>query len=283
MKFVSSTAALVASLVLGNCLAAAEPNPLTEDIAPRALKALVNKGCYKAVGASMEQKNKDTFQSYGECQKTCVEKYKKGVMALTKGLYCWCGDKLPKSDAKTDKDECNKKCGGFDKDKCGGKSAFTVFVTGYVDEDEIEEEEAKQTSTSESATSTSPPESTSTKSSETVVVTPTGGEEKKSGGPNKAGIAAGVVVGVVALAAIIGGAFFFLKYRKRKEVMEEYRRNANISNFVAGGKPYSEGSMSDSRLDPAIMSQRRQSNGSIADDQDFSRRILKVTNPDGHY
>jgi cell wall integrity and stress response component len=83
---------------------------------------------------------------------------------------------------------------------------------------------------------------------------------------------------VIAIAGLAGGAFFFLKYRKRKEVVEEYRRNATISSFVAGGKPYSESS-SDSRLDPNLMSQRRRSNGSIADDQDFSRRILKVRWP----
>jgi cell wall integrity and stress response component len=30
-----------------------------------------------------------------------------------------------------------------------------------------------------------------------------------------------------------------------------------------------------------VMMQRRMSDGSIADNQDYSRRILKVTNPDG--
>jgi cell wall integrity and stress response component len=34
--------------------------------------------------------------------------------------------------------------------------------------------------------------------------------------------------------------------------------------------------MSDSRFDGDFMAQRRQSNGSIDDDQDFSRRILQV-------
>ena len=56
---------------------------------------------------------------------------------------------------------------------------------------------------------------------------------------------------------------------------EEYRRN------VAGGygaKPptSSAGSVSDARLEPSVMMQRRQSDGSIADNQDYSRRILKV-------
>jgi cell wall integrity and stress response component len=67
-------------------------------------------------------------------------------------------------------------------------------------------------------------------------------------------------------------------------VEEEYRRNAAVSDFIAGGAgkpPHSSGgssSFTDMRLDPAVMAQRRMSDGSIADNQDYSRRILKVTN-----
>ena len=35
-------------------------------------------------------------------------------------------------------------------------------------------------------------------------------------------------------------------------------------------------SVTDSRLEPSVMFQRRMSDGSIADNQDYSRRILKV-------
>lgn len=143
-------------------------------------------------------------------------------------------------------------------------------------------DEKSSTSSSSSSSSTeseSESQSTTTseeKAEETATVTPTdeAEEDEEGGGPNVAGIAAGVVVGVVALCGLIGGAFFFMKHRKRQEAVDEYRRNATISSFVAGGKPFSESS--DSRMEPSMMSQRRQSNGSIADDQDFSRRILKV-------
>ncbi len=112
-----------------------------------------------------------------------------------------------------------------------------------------------------------------TSAQETTIITTTHAPE--SSGPNKAGIAAGVVVGIVALTAIAGGVFFFLRNRKKRAIEEEYRRN------VAGGygpKPpaSSAGSASDSRLEPSVMMQRRQSDGSIADNQDYSRRILKV-------
>ncbi|KAL8673552.1 MAG: hypothetical protein Q9168_002041 [Polycauliona sp. 1 TL-2023] len=131
-----------------------------------------------------------------------------------------------------------------------------------------------------------------------VAVTPAE-SPKPSKGPNTAGIAAGVVVGVVVLCALGGGLFFFLRRRKRRALEEDYQRNpANPFETETESKPpASSHSMSDSRLEPSVMMQRRQSDGSIADNQDYSRRILKVgvdlayrynrtdsvqvTNPDG--
>ena len=96
-------------------------------------------------------------------------------------------------------------------------------------------------------------------------------------GPNKAGIAAGVVVGVVCLAGIIAGVLLYLRRKRRREVEEEYRRHAAVNSFPGTGKLHtSNSSMNDSRLDPEVML-RRQSDGSIADNQDYSRRILKVS------
>jgi cell wall integrity and stress response component len=117
-------------------------------------------------------------------------------------------------------------------------------------------------------------------SGQTVVVTAssTAGAAGGSSGPSTAGIAAGVVVGIIAIAAIGGGIWFFLRARARREVEEEYKRQVAVNAFINGGKPGSSaGSSPDSRLDPVIMTQRRMSDGSIADNQDYSRRILKVS------
>ena len=103
-------------------------------------------------------------------------------------------------------------------------------------------------------------------------------DKSKKSGPNVAAIAAGVVVGIVLIAAIAGGIFIYIRNQKRREIEEEHRRNAAVSSFAAaGGKPpLSAGSsFSDTRLDPVVMA-RRESTGSIADNQDYSRRILKV-------
>ncbi|KAL3951753.1 hypothetical protein ACCO45_013470 [Purpureocillium lilacinum] len=98
--------------------------------------------------------------------------------------------------------------------------------------------------------------------------------------PNTAGIAAGVVVGVVGVAAIIGGIFFFVRRRRNAEIEEDHRRNAAVNAFINGSKPPGSSgsiSMTDARLDP-VMAHRRMSDGSIADNEDYSRRILRVTN-----
>ena len=111
-----------------------------------------------------------------------------------------------------------------------------------------------------------------TSAKETVITTTD--TPPSPGGPNKAGIAAGVVIGVVAVAAIVGGVFLCLRNRKRRAIEEEYHRN--LAGSYGPKPPSTAGSMSDSRLEPSVMFQRRQSDGSIADNQDYSRRILKV-------
>lgn len=104
------------------------------------------------------------------------------------------------------------------------------------------------------------------------------------GGSNTAGIAAGVVVGVLAIAGLVAGLFFWMRQKKRKEAESEYAKRTQVSDFMRGAherKPPSTGysHMSDTRLDPEAGAHRN-SVGSLADNQDYSRRILRVANPD---
>jgi cell wall integrity and stress response component len=132
---------------------------------------------------------------------------------------------------------------------------------------------------SSSSSSTTPKSSTAAPTSTAAAIataSATAAPEEDSK-PNTVGIAVGVVVGVLALAAILFGVWFLLRRRRQKQAEEDYRRNAaNVNAFVNGGKLHtSNSSMNDSRLDPSFVD-RRQSNGSIADNEDYSRRILKV-------
>ena len=95
-------------------------------------------------------------------------------------------------------------------------------------------------------------------------------------GPNKAVIAAGVVVGIVVVAALVGAVFFIMRHKKNKALEQERRRHEAMTALATGEKPPSTYSLADSRLEPSVMFQRRQSDGSIMDNQDYSRRILKV-------
>jgi cell wall integrity and stress response component len=188
----------------------------------------------------------------------------------------------------------------------GGHNYWQVFLTGTKNNvDSYSGSSSSSSSSSPSTTSsgsstTSPPSSqsaavsTSIAPGTTIVVTmpssqqqteapeaSTGPKSDKGSSTNVAGIAAGVVVGVVALAGIAIGLFFFMRHKKRKAAEEDYKRT-QVGDFMRHGGTSSEGkppntgysNMSDSRLDPEA--NKRNSIGSIADDQDYSRRILRV-------
>ncbi|KAI9771401.1 MAG: hypothetical protein M1835_006429 [Candelina submexicana] len=272
------------------------------------LKSMTDKGCFSSSG-SLQDQGSNGFQSPGKCQCFCVN-LGKPVMATSGGTNCWCGDLIPAASSKVDSGQCNAPCNGFDKTNCGGNKAWSVSLTGL--QANVANEGGSGSSSSTQTPGSTPPTSSPSPNSPTPVIIETAsvvtaggptvfvtapGQSTPSSGPatassiapkpsskgtNTAGIAAGVVVGIVVLAAILGGGYLFLRSRKRRAVEEEYRRNAAISSAAAADKPPgSAGSMSDSRLEPSVMMQRRQSDGSIADNQDYSRRILKVTNPDG--
>ncbi|KAL6709582.1 Protein SLG1 [Coniothyrium glycines] len=228
-------------------------------------------GCFET-GVPLENHGDYLFRSPGNCQLICIEQGKP-VMGLSDGVNCWCGDLIPPKDSIVPNATCDTTCSGDKTVKCGGPGVLWVALTGttrnrvdnYVPDD----------SSSSSSSSTS----TSTSSAPTASKSAPPPPPEDGGNTNTVAIAVGVVVGVIGLAGILFGVWFFLRKRRQRQAEEDYRRNAaNVSSFVNGGKlQTSNSSMNDSRLDPSFMD-RRQSNGSIADNEDYSRRILKVTN-----
>ncbi|KAJ5638091.1 hypothetical protein N7490_007970 [Penicillium lividum] len=290
---------VVSSLLLATGSLAA-PTKTSNNLAPRA-STLV--GCYSS-SEGLSDKTSYEYQSSGWCQLRCIgDNY--AAFALTDGSYCLCGNELPPSSDKVDSSNCDVTCNGWPDDMCGGTNYFSVYTTGL--ETTVESVSATTTADSSSSTGTGSSSNnsnsnnstsnatasetdstggtaTTNSSGQTVYVTDTSKndaaasasaqaakqqeEQRESKSHNTAAIAAGVVVGVVGIAAIAGAAFFV--YRSRKQKAQGYR----------GRRDSGPSSMSDSRFDGQYMAQRRQSNGSIDDDQDFSRRILQVTNPD---
>ncbi|EPS33316.1 hypothetical protein PDE_08278 [Penicillium oxalicum 114-2] len=296
-------------LSMSSLLFSATPAMATyiDRLVPRNSMTLV--GCYSSKEGLSDQVSY-TFQSSGWCFDRCNGK-KAAVFALTSGTDCLCGTELPPSSSKVDSSKCNTACAGWPQDMCGGSDYYSLYTTGL--ESDVPAVSATtasgSTSTSGSGsnsgngkgsgsgaeTNTNPAQSATSNpnsggnSAPSVVTDAVGhtttytsyaeqtttdisGAIKSS--HNTAAIAAGVVVGIVGLAALAGAAFFF--YRSKKQNAEGGFRG------TAGGygRDSQPPSMTDSRFDGDYMATRRQSNGSIDDDHDFSRRILQVTNPD---
>jgi len=271
--------ALAASwLLLQGVNATPRPDPIqsiaTATTTP-AMNALTAVGCY-STPEPLADHGAYTFQSKGNCQPICYE-LQMPVMGLVNGTNCWCGPLMPPTNSLVDNSSCSTPCGGIDTEMCGGDNFWTVYLTGITRNKIAHLDPASLTGT---AGSPSTKTSVSATLPATVVVTASSAPQK-SGGGSKVGIAVGVVVGIVALVGIIAGALFFLRFKRRRDAEEEYKRQAAANAFVNGGKSHgSQGSINDSRLDPELLAGRRESTGTIADNQDYSRRILKVRNPD---
>ncbi|KAI0023408.1 hypothetical protein F4780DRAFT_786881 [Xylariomycetidae sp. FL0641] len=268
--------AAAAFLAVGPLLAAADGTKaslLEEPTEAPVLGTDTVHGCYKSLG-TLKHNSENQFNTQGLCAGICRDKEGKAV-AATYATSCFCGDEYPNSDDLDDDSKCDEPCPGYGDVACGGLDHWTVYNTGK--RVSVGEAPAKSKSTSSSASAST----TTDAAGKTVTASAVPEKEDNSGGgTNTVGVAVGVVVAVLVIAAIGGGAFFWMRRKKHGEMEEESRRNAAVNAFIAGGgkPPSSSGglSMSDARMDPIM--NRRLSDGSIADNQDYSRRILRVTN-----
>ncbi|KAM0301032.1 hypothetical protein HYE67_004681 [Fusarium culmorum] len=251
-------------------------------VAKPVLNEMKGQGCWKSNG-NMTKVYSGTSTTSGFCWNKCKTKY--AVFAL-QADSCYCGQLYPQEGDEVDDDKCDWECPGYPYEACGAlKKYYSVFNSGlelgpdnYVEEKSTSSAAPSSTEAA-SSTTTGGDSAASTQTDDTAASSEAASEPKKDG-PNVAAIAAGVVVGVVIVAGIGGGAIFFVRRRRNAEIEEEHRRNAAVNAFINGSKPPGSSgsiSMTDSRLDP-VMAHRRLSDGSIADNQDYSRRILRVTN-----
>ncbi|ESA41838.1 hypothetical protein GE21DRAFT_9820 [Neurospora crassa] len=221
---------------------------------------------------------KDLGVSSGLCFQWCKDN-KTTVAAMSQGDQCWCGTEYPPESAQTDIQNCDITCSGYNLEYCGGADTWSVYNLGVP---KVANSKPKVSSTSAAPSSTAAAKTSSISSavSEPTVTTTESilPDDSKKGKSNTAGIVAGTVVAVVVVLSAVGGVFLFMRRKRNKEIEDEHRRNAAVNAFVGKPPSTSDGmSMADARLDPVLV-QRRLSDGSIADNQDYSRRILRVTN-----
>lgn len=241
------------------------------------LRELTSLGCF-ATAAPMIDHGPYDFQSKGNCQPICWL-LQQPIMGIVNGTNCWCGSLIPPEELKVDDAKCNTPCAGIDTEFCGGNNLWTVYNSGYsrnqianLPVESLSSSVAAKPSTTQPVVVVTEAPSASASSS---------GSSSSGGGSSKVGIAVGAVVGVIAIVGIIGGVLFWLRWKKRRDAEEEYKRQAAVNAFVNGGKGHnSTPSLNDSRLDPEVLAAgRRDSSGTIADNQDYSRKILRV----GHH
>lgn len=261
-----------APLLLATAVAAANSQVKGQQIPAETpiVNALKSHGCYKSKGILEDPKGYiESSVTSGYCNNEVCNKSNSTVLGL-RGSTCYCGFEYPPEEDLVEDKNCNYPCPGYPYEACGSVSGtfYSIFNTGV----RVDVDSSEPSSSSASTSSASEPTGASTTSAAS-----NNGSEKKS--TNVGGIVGGVVCGVVIALAAIGGVFFYLRRKRNKEIEEEHRRNAAVNSFIGHKPPSSSGglSISDARLDP-VMAQRRMSDGSIADNHDYSRKILRVTN-----
>lgn len=279
MKTTTLLAVAIATALPAFAATTTAASGIEEPSAAPTLGAQVVQGCFSSWG-NLIFNSTPSFNSKSACAVDICYAGGFQVAATTGGNQCYCGNEYPPKDSVVDDSKCDVPCPGYGLQACGGIEFYTVYNTGIM----LSVKYSPENDTSSSATPSVVASSTVISGGQTSVVyvtsSPTGAPDDNKGGAPMGGIIAGVVVGVVVLGAAFGGLWFYMRQKRNREIEEEHRRNAAVNAFMGGKPPGSSGGYSmetDTRLDP-VMAQRRMSSGSIADNQDYSRRILRVTN-----
>lgn len=159
-------------------------------------------------------------------------------------------------------------------------SGSTVVVMSTVAVSATPTSSASESQTQSTSSSSTSPSSSSSSSS---------GSSKPSKKTNLIGPVVGGVVGGVGLIALVSVLFFFLRRRSSKSRDAELadsayydaikRDNSTVARPLSN--PFlSKEEFTDQRLNPVMLGRRRISEGSLADEADYSRKILRVANPD---
>ncbi|BDD59607.1 hypothetical protein MAP00_004802 [Monascus purpureus] len=266
--------------------------------------------CSKQNTGSSFKANYSTFQSVGNCQDVCNAEYAFGILQK---FYCWCSNDAPGDT--TDVSDCNTGCPGYPNDPCGSLSdnlfayiemslhAPSTTIGGTTSTTSTSSTSHSSTSSSSSSSSSStitttsaPAETTSSESvGQIVPITihatptsqPTVHPDHKSSGLSGGGIA-GVVIGCVGgVALILAAVGFYIAKRRSRSRDTSYA--GSVQNMLPDGRQRSSSTtmrmptFTDNRLKTDTIlfpNGRRDSSVSLQDNEDYSRPVLRLTNPD---
>ncbi|KAL4877481.1 hypothetical protein BJY04DRAFT_198052 [Aspergillus karnatakaensis] len=259
--------------------------------------------------------NFSIYQSNGNCEEHCQG----SAFAILQEKNCWCSDIAPNEDTNVDASDCDDGCPGFPDDWCGNSTEGLYAYIQIGSPSGTASASSTSTSTTRESTSTTSSTSSTTTSSTShpTTVTETHGnqvttitvgdtnptspadeaqESNDDGGSGiSGGTIAGIVVGVVGgIALVVAAIIFFLA--KRRSRSEEDLKGPQMGYANAAG-PFSDnhssgGSPSTPQRVPTFTDNRLNTgavlypNGappsevSLHDNQDYSRPVLRLTNPD---
>ncbi|KAJ5995045.1 Carbohydrate-binding WSC subgroup [Penicillium waksmanii] len=255
----------------------------------------------------------DTYQSNGACKTTCAS-YALGVL---QGKKCWCTNIVPSSSSQKATSKCDTSCPGYPDDSCGSAAdgVFAYVSVGSKKPTSTEGGSGGTTTTSTSSTSSTSTtgnivkETTSGGQIKTITVagssstagadtSNTQASDEKSG--LSGGSIAGIVIGVLGGLALLGGLIFLIFfYRKRARSASPIPSNADMadnrtsqgSSFVRGVFPQGsdgagnglgrQNTYTDNRMKNVYQGHAsRDSSVSLQDNEDYSRPVLRLANPD---
>lgn len=224
----------------------------------------------------------DSYQSSGACRSSCSG-YAYGIVQYSN---CWCSNYAPSSTVSLS--NCDEECPGYPSNSCGGDGFFTYYLfqqaSGTMNSSgSLVNSTASYASGTKTITQTpsvslvtvTRVDSSSTSSSGATGSSNANQSKDSSSSSMSTGAIIGIVVAVVVVIVLCILGFVIYKRRRANKLINEYK-NAAAREKTANSYRI------DQRLEP-VMLQRPESSGSmdLSDEQDYSRKILRITNPDG--
>ncbi|KAJ5280404.1 Carbohydrate-binding WSC subgroup [Penicillium angulare] len=246
----------------------------------------------------------NNYQSNGACEDTCAS-YGLGILQYKD---CWCSNVAPANSSTVETTKCDSACPGYPSDSCGSASkgvyAYILInsksISSTATAASISHTEAGTTTTANVALTTSAngdvktitvAASESTSSSDATTSSTSDKGSSGLGGGSIAGIVVGVVGGLALVGALVFLIFFYRKRARSASPVpsgDMTDRNSQASNWSrgvfpggTGGSMNRQNTFTDNRMRNGVYPNgSRDSSVSLQDNEDYSRPVLRLANPD---